>query len=165
MPPGRSRASPCLARTRHPVIVEKLTAYHLDLDHEVGRPRAQGFPRALGIGIDDVGQLADQLRDGLGSAHVSDVRDDAPFGVLCEVPIPVRGLRSRADRKIEVTASWELRETGGPPRPITACIDGRPAGTVATVRRAISEHDVVVLREPVGAWPPGTTARARPCAA
>ena len=28
---------------------------------------------------------------------------------------------------------------------------------MATVKHTISEHDVVVLREPVGAWPPGTT--------
>lgn len=28
---------------------------------------------------------------------------------------------------------------------------------MATVRHSISEHDVVVLREPVGAWPPDTT--------
>ncbi len=28
---------------------------------------------------------------------------------------------------------------------------------MATVKPAISEHDVVVLRKPVGAWPAGTT--------
>lgn len=28
---------------------------------------------------------------------------------------------------------------------------------MATVKHAISEHDVVVLRKPVGAWPAGTT--------
>jgi hypothetical protein len=28
---------------------------------------------------------------------------------------------------------------------------------MATVKHAISEHDVVILREPVGAWPAGTT--------
>ena len=28
---------------------------------------------------------------------------------------------------------------------------------MATVKHAISEHDVVVLREPVGSWPAGTT--------
>jgi hypothetical protein len=28
---------------------------------------------------------------------------------------------------------------------------------MATVKHAISEHDVVVLRESVGAWPAGTT--------
>jgi hypothetical protein len=28
---------------------------------------------------------------------------------------------------------------------------------MATVKHAISEHDVVVLREPVGTWPAGTT--------
>jgi hypothetical protein len=27
---------------------------------------------------------------------------------------------------------------------------------MATVKHAISEHDVVTLREPVGAWPAGT---------
>jgi hypothetical protein len=28
---------------------------------------------------------------------------------------------------------------------------------MATTKHAISEHDVVVLRSPVGAWPAGTT--------
>lgn len=28
---------------------------------------------------------------------------------------------------------------------------------MATVKHAISEHDVVLLREPVGGWPAGTT--------
>jgi len=28
---------------------------------------------------------------------------------------------------------------------------------MASVKHAISEHDVVVLREPVGTWPAGTT--------
>lgn len=28
---------------------------------------------------------------------------------------------------------------------------------MATVKHAISEHDVVVLRQPVGAWPAATT--------
>lgn len=28
---------------------------------------------------------------------------------------------------------------------------------MATTKHAISEHDVVVLREPAGAWPAGTT--------
>jgi hypothetical protein len=28
---------------------------------------------------------------------------------------------------------------------------------MATVKHAIAEHDVVVLREPVGTWPAGTT--------
>jgi hypothetical protein len=27
---------------------------------------------------------------------------------------------------------------------------------MATVKQAISEHDVVVLREPIGTWPAGT---------
>jgi len=30
---------------------------------------------------------------------------------------------------------------------------------MATVKHTISEHDVVILREPVGAWPAGTPVR------
>lgn len=30
-------------------------------------------------------------------------------------------------------------------------------GSMATLRHTIAEHDVVILREPVGAWPAGTT--------
>jgi predicted dinucleotide-binding enzyme len=40
---------------------------------------------------------------------------------------------------------------------VTAYIDGQPGSWLATTKHAISEHDVVVLRLPVGAWPAGTT--------
>jgi hypothetical protein len=33
--------------------------------------------------------------------------------------------------------------------------------TMAIVKHAASEHDVVVLREPVGTWPAGTTGALR----
>jgi hypothetical protein len=61
---------------------------------------------------------------GVLQAPVTDVRDNAPFGVLCEIRIPVAGLREHKDRSVAVTTSWELRRPDDPPRLVTAYIDG-----------------------------------------
>lgn len=104
-------------------IREKLTAYCLNLDHEIGEPKARGFQRILGIGLADIDYLAEALRSGVLSAPITDVRDNAPFGVLCEVRVPVVGLRDHRDRVVAVTTSWELRRADGAPRLVTAYID------------------------------------------
>lgn len=57
--------------------------------HEVGGPKAAGFERILGIVRGDVEYLVEALRAGVLSAPISDVRDNAPFSVLCEVRVPV----------------------------------------------------------------------------
>ena len=75
-------------------IAEKLTLYCLNAEHAVGGPKARGFDRVLGIGIADVDHLCDALLAGVRITTITDVRDNAPFGVLCEVRVPVAGLRS-----------------------------------------------------------------------
>lgn len=105
-------------------IHPKLTTYCLNLDHEVGGSKARGFVRILGIGLADIDYLAETLRAGVLNAPIADVRDNAPYGVLCEVRIEVAGLREHRDRVAAVTTSWELREVGAAPRLVTAYIDG-----------------------------------------
>jgi hypothetical protein len=105
-------------------IQEKLTAYCLNLDHEIGGPKAQAFQRVLGIGLADVEHLTDALRAGIVQEPITDVRDNAPFGVLCEVRVTVGGLREHHDRVVAVTTSWELRHAEDSPRLVTAYIDG-----------------------------------------
>ena len=68
----------------------KLTAYSLNPGHELGTHKAMVFQRALSITLDDADYLADQLLAGICEAPVSDVRDNAPYGVLCEVLVSVR---------------------------------------------------------------------------
>jgi hypothetical protein len=80
--------------------------------------------RILGIVRSDVEYLVEALRTGVLSAPISDVRDNAPFGVLCEVRIPVAGLRDHRDRVVDVTTSWELRHGDDRPRMVTAYIEG-----------------------------------------
>lgn len=105
-------------------IEAKVSAYCLNLDHEVGGPKARGFLSILGIGLEDAEYLAAELRSGLRVARISDVRDNSPFGILCEVRVPVRGLHERSDRIVAVTTSWELRDADDRPRLVTAYIDG-----------------------------------------
>ncbi len=105
-------------------VEEKLSAYCLNPDHELGAAKARGFQRILGIAAADGEYLAAELLVGVGDAPITSVRDNAPFGVLCEVRIEVRGLREHHDRVVKVTTSWELRDDGDRPRLVTAYIDG-----------------------------------------
>ncbi len=103
-------------------IREKLAAYCLNVNHELGEPKARGFQR--GIGLADIDYLAEALQIGVLSAPITDVRGNSPFGVLCEVSIAVAGLRDHRDRAGAVTTSWELRHADDAPRLVTAYIDG-----------------------------------------
>ncbi|HEY4098630.1 MAG TPA: hypothetical protein VGM33_24110 [Baekduia sp.] len=105
-------------------ITDKLSAYCLNVDHAVGGPKARGFERILGVGIADVGYLTDTLRAGVREAAITNVRDNSPFGILCEVRMPVVGLGDRRDRVAAVITSWELRHAEDRPRLVTAYIDG-----------------------------------------
>jgi len=125
----------------------------LNLDHEIGGPKAQAFQRILGIELADVDYLAEALQAGVRRAPIS---DNALFGVLCEVRIPVAGLREHQDRVVAVTTAWELRH----PTLLHGWLPPISTGNLRSmgpVKHAISEHDVVVLREPVGAGPAGAT--------
>lgn len=103
---------------------EKLIAYCLNVDHELGGPKARGFQRILGIGAADAEHLANALENGVLDAPVTEVRDNAPFGVLCEVRVPVAGLGERQGRVAVVRTVWELRHAEDRPRLVTAYIDG-----------------------------------------
>ena len=64
-------------------VEEKLSAYCLNPDHELGAAKARGFQRILGIAAADGEYLAAELLVGVGDAPITSVRDNAPFGVLC----------------------------------------------------------------------------------
>jgi filamentous hemagglutinin len=105
-------------------IEQKLRSYCLNPDHEIGGPKARAFERALGIRPADLDYLTNALEAEARTAPIAAVRDNAPFGVLCEVPIPVAGLRERVDQRLNVTTVWELRHPDDRPRLVTAYIAG-----------------------------------------
>jgi hypothetical protein len=104
-------------------VQEKLRDYSLNLAHNVGGNKAAGFLQILGISAADAEYLAAVLLDGVRELPVMVVRDNAPFGLNCNVIVPVRGLGERAGRIANVLTSWELRHVGDRPRLVTAHID------------------------------------------
>lgn len=104
-------------------IEEKLASYCLNPEQEIGGPKARVFERALGIRLADVDYLAAALRAAILETTISDVRDNAPFGVLCELRVPVAGLREKRDRLVTVTTAWELRHRDDRPRLVTAYVN------------------------------------------
>jgi hypothetical protein len=105
-------------------ITEKLVTYSLNIDHRSGGPKAKGFQQILCIGPADVDYLARALRTGVRDAAITDVRDNPPYGLLCEVCVSVAGLREKSSRAVSVTTSWELQHAGDRPRLVTAYITG-----------------------------------------
>ena len=100
----------------------KLTTYSLDAAHESGGPKARGFERILGITVRDVGYLEGAIQTGALLVAVSAVRDRLPYGFVCEVKIPVRGLGAKSGRTAVVTTGWMLDEPGAVPRLVNALI-------------------------------------------
>jgi len=105
-------------------IHEKLARYSLNREHADGRHKAVLFEAVLGITATDTDYLADSLIAGIVDTTISDVRDNAPHGYLCEVLIDVRGLRVRSDRTATVTTAWEIAWDGDAPRLVTALVKG-----------------------------------------
>lgn len=103
---------------------EKLTGYSLDTSHESGGPKARGFELILGITIRDIDYLEGAIQTGILMAPISGVRVRPPYGVHCEVRVPVRGLGAKSGRVIEVRTVWELTDPDTAPRLINAYITG-----------------------------------------
>ena len=94
-PPERGALLPNAERAYG--LEEKLAGYSLKLGH-VGRgKKAEGFARVLAVTLADLDYLADTLLYGIRTAPVSGVRPAGRHGVHCEVIVPVRGLRDRAN--------------------------------------------------------------------
>lgn len=96
----------------------------MNVEHEIGGPKARGFERTLGIKPADVEYLVEALLGGIREAPITEVRDNAPFGLLCEVRLPIAGLRKHRDRVVALRTVWELRHADDRPRLVTAYIDG-----------------------------------------
>jgi hypothetical protein len=105
-------------------ITEKLMTYSLNLDHRRGGPKARGFQQILGIVLADVDYLAHILRTGIISASITDIRDAPESTFVCEIRVPVAGLRERSERVASVKTGWHLRHAGDRPRLVTAYISG-----------------------------------------
>jgi len=101
-------------------VRRKLEKYALDITNEVGAPKACGFERILAITLDDIDYLEGAIYTGAVVVPVSEIRDNAPWGIKCTVIVPVRGRDEKSGRLVDVTTAWEIRSSDAPPRLVTA---------------------------------------------
>jgi len=97
-------------------IRRKLILYSLNTSHESGRHKAAGFERILGITVEDVDYVEGTIRSAIVETPVKSVRDCAPYGVNAVVEIPLRGLRGKGDRIVNVRTVWLLPGPEHPPQ-------------------------------------------------
>lgn len=105
-------------------ITEKLVRYSLDLDHRDGGAKARGFEQILGITLADVDYLAHVIKTEILTAMITHVRASPGATFVCEVRVPVAGLRGKRDRVVSVKTGWHLRHPDDRPRLVTAYISG-----------------------------------------
>jgi hypothetical protein len=98
----------------------KLLTYSLDLSHEVGGAKAQGFARLLGITLASLDYLETELHRAVREVPISSVRRNRGGGLNCVIEFPLRGRGNFADRIVNVKTVWELIEPCLPPRLVTA---------------------------------------------
>jgi hypothetical protein len=103
----------------------KLARYSLALDHEDGGPKAYLFKQLLGITLAEIAHLEDAIRAGVLIAPVTRVRANPPYGVNCQVVVPVQGVGMHEARVMAVTTGWEVRYVGDRPRLVSAYIKGK----------------------------------------
>lgn len=88
--PWPPRKGELLPRFDEPVgIEEKLRKYSLVLDHEFVGPKAKGFLEMLGIDLTAAEYLEDQIRSGIASNPISEVRIEKPDAVSCAVDFQI----------------------------------------------------------------------------
>ena len=102
----------------------KLETYSLVPDHGRGGNKAHVFDRALGITRAQVDHLASEIVQGLTTRPVTRVKM-TPWGLSCEVRVPVRGVGIHHGRVVPVTTGWELRYVGDRPRLVSAYVKKR----------------------------------------
>jgi hypothetical protein len=96
-------------------VRRKLAGYSLNLDNEVGGPKARGFERILGITIEHIDYLEGAIYAGILLVPVSSVRE-TPYGINCVVMVPLRGRGPKSGRVVNLRTAWQLAYHGAAPR-------------------------------------------------
>lgn len=105
-------------------VIDKLSTYCLAAEHPVGAHKARVFRRTLGFELRDADELAARLIAAVRrGAPIISIRDNDPYGVLCDVRVSVDGIHQCRGCSAFVVTVWELRTPDSPLRLVTAYVD------------------------------------------
>ena len=115
------RVGELLPRADEPVGVrEKLRTYSLSLNHEDGGPKARGFALILGITMESIDYVEDEIHAGIRKAPITSTRPSPPHGTNCVVEFPLRGIGRYSGRFVTLRTIWELTSMDSRPRLVSA---------------------------------------------
>lgn len=101
-------------------IEKKLRSYSLVIDHKRGGPKANGFLRMLGMGLDSVDYIEQEIRRGIANTPISLVRPGDSDGFRCTVIFRIAGPDRYSHRKALLLTGWMLAKPGARPFMTTA---------------------------------------------
>jgi hypothetical protein len=124
--PWPPRLGELLPRHIEPVGIEKkLRTYSLELGHEEGGPKANGFLVMLGIDIRSIDYLEREIMIGIAHTPISVVRFPEPEVVVCTVQFRIAGPGRYSHRTASLRTGWKLAGPAAPPRMTTAFLRGK----------------------------------------
>jgi hypothetical protein len=119
--PWPPRVGELLPRCDEPTGIErKLRGYSLDLAHEEGGPKANGFLVMLGLDITSIDYIEAEIRAGITRTAILKVSPAKVMGFNCTVQFPISGTGSYSHRKANIRTGWELTDPDARPRLTTA---------------------------------------------
>jgi hypothetical protein len=103
-------------------IRSKLSRYVLNISHETGGAKAEGFAQILGITIREIDRLEAEIRTGIAVRPVDAVRYNRVGRPNCVVEFPIRGIGRHKERMVTLRTIWEIPAAGRPPRLVSALL-------------------------------------------
>jgi hypothetical protein len=101
-------------------VREKLSTYSLLPSHPEGGPKARGFAQILGITLQSIAYLEDEIYSRIRITRISSVRPNPPHGINCVVQFSIRGVGPCSGRIAPLRTVWEFESSDSPPRLISA---------------------------------------------
>jgi hypothetical protein len=96
-----------LQRRTEPLGIEyKLRTYSLVHDHEEGGPKADGFRQMLGIGLESIQYLEQEIRRGIAITPISLVKPGDSDGFRCTVNFLIAGPGRYSHRTVPLLTGW-----------------------------------------------------------
>jgi hypothetical protein len=119
--PWPPRVGELLPRCDEPIGIErKLRGYSLDLAHEEGGPKANGFLIMLGLDLTDADYVETAIRAEITRTPIRRVKPSAVVGFDCTVQFPIAGTGRYSHRTANLRTGWTPAHPNARPRLTTA---------------------------------------------
>jgi hypothetical protein len=101
-------------------VREKLSGYSLIASHPDGGSKARGLAQILGITLQSIDYLENEIYSRIRITRISSVRPNPPYGINCVVQFSIRGVGPYSDRIAPLRTVWEFKSADSPPRLVSA---------------------------------------------